>query len=156
MSPFVVVMLDFLLKAFCDSYLLEFQYLVELSMLDGETFLRFLPSVIGASAVCLASHTLGLEAWVSCHASLCFLSRRPSFVARLKQNYSFYVCDARSGGSVNEYCLFVAGEHRADESLSAAQSDGVCTEPVRCLHARAHLVTNSRPREIQKRQVRSL
>ena len=82
LSPFVVFLLDFLLKAFCDSYLLGFQYLVELSMLDGETFLRFLPSVIGASAVCLASHTLGLEAWVSCHASLCFLSGRPSFFRR--------------------------------------------------------------------------
>ena len=51
-------------------------------MLDGETFIRFLPSVIGASAVCLASHTLGLDAWVSFRASLCFLYGRPSFFRR--------------------------------------------------------------------------
>lgn len=40
-------------------------YLVELSMLDAETYHRFQASEIAASAVCLACHTLGLEAWSS-------------------------------------------------------------------------------------------
>jgi len=34
-------------------------YLVELSMLDGERFLKYLPSVISTSCVCFAHHTLG-------------------------------------------------------------------------------------------------
>lgn len=40
-------------------------YLIELSMLDAETYHRFQASEIAASAVCLACHTLGLEAWPS-------------------------------------------------------------------------------------------
>ena len=47
---------------YCHFY---FQYLVELSLIDSETFLRFLPSQIAAAAVCLASHTVGNEPWVS-------------------------------------------------------------------------------------------
>ena len=39
------------------------QYLAELTILDGQTFLRFKPSVIGAASVALARHTLGLAAW---------------------------------------------------------------------------------------------
>jgi cyclin A len=38
-------------------------YLNELSLLDGETFMRYTPSVLAASSVALACHTLGLEAW---------------------------------------------------------------------------------------------
>merc|ERR1712142_622485 len=39
------------------------QYLSELTLLDGETYLCYLPSVIGAAAVALARHTLGFAAW---------------------------------------------------------------------------------------------
>lgn len=39
------------------------QYLAELTMLDAETYLHFLPSVIGAASVALSRHTLGLVAW---------------------------------------------------------------------------------------------
>jgi len=39
------------------------QYLAELTLLDGETYLCHLPSVIGAAAVALARHTMGFAAW---------------------------------------------------------------------------------------------
>jgi len=54
---------------FCQMFRLEEQtlhlsmYLNELSLLDGETFMRYTPSVLAASSVALACHTLGLEAW---------------------------------------------------------------------------------------------
>jgi hypothetical protein len=35
------------------------QYLVELTLMDAQTYLHFLPSVIGAAGVALARHTLG-------------------------------------------------------------------------------------------------
>jgi cyclin A len=38
-------------------------YLNELSLLDGESFLKFSPSVLAAASVALSRHTLGLEAW---------------------------------------------------------------------------------------------
>lgn len=38
-------------------------YLSEMSLVDGENFLRFPPSQVGGAAVALARHTLGLEAW---------------------------------------------------------------------------------------------
>merc|ERR1719369_1819606 len=38
-------------------------YLNELSLLDGETFMRYPPSILAASSVALARHTLGREAW---------------------------------------------------------------------------------------------
>merc|ERR1719509_104850 len=38
-------------------------YINELSLLDGETFLRFSPSILAASSVALARHTLGDQAW---------------------------------------------------------------------------------------------
>jgi cyclin A len=41
------------------------QYLAELSLLDAQTYLHFVPSVIGAASVALARHTLGLAAWDS-------------------------------------------------------------------------------------------
>lgn len=41
------------------------QYLAELTLLDGQTYLHFIPSVIGAAGVALARHTLGLSAWDS-------------------------------------------------------------------------------------------
>ena len=34
-------------------------------MIDDSPYLKHLPSVIAASAVCLANHTLGKEPWVS-------------------------------------------------------------------------------------------
>ncbi len=39
------------------------QYLTELTLMDAESFLPFSPSIIGASAVALSRHTLGLAAW---------------------------------------------------------------------------------------------
>jgi len=41
------------------------QMLCEMTMVDTDTYLQFLPSKIAASCVCLASHTLGAVAWVS-------------------------------------------------------------------------------------------
>jgi len=38
-------------------------YLNELSLLDGESFLKFSPSVLAAASVALSRHTLGQEAW---------------------------------------------------------------------------------------------
>lgn len=38
-------------------------YLVELSMVEADPYLKHLPSTIAASAVCLANHTLGKEPW---------------------------------------------------------------------------------------------
>lgn len=38
-------------------------YLVELTLVDGDVFLKYLPSVIAASAICLANATLGNEVW---------------------------------------------------------------------------------------------
>lgn len=35
----------------------------ELSLLNGDAYLEFLPSVIAASAIAIARHTLGFEAW---------------------------------------------------------------------------------------------
>jgi len=43
------------------------QYFIEASLLDSSTFLRYLPSMIGAAAICLANLTLGCEdTWVRC------------------------------------------------------------------------------------------
>ncbi len=41
------------------------QYLTELTLMDAQTYLHFLPSVIGAASVALSRHTLGLAAWDS-------------------------------------------------------------------------------------------
>jgi len=38
-------------------------YLNELSLLDGRTFLKFPPSMVAASSVVLARHTLGIPSW---------------------------------------------------------------------------------------------
>jgi len=38
-------------------------YINELSLVDGESFLRFSPSLVAASSLALARHTLGQEAW---------------------------------------------------------------------------------------------
>ncbi|XP_013403633.1 G2/mitotic-specific cyclin-A [Lingula anatina] len=38
-------------------------YLVELTLIDIDPYLKFLPSEIAASAVCLANHTLGHQTW---------------------------------------------------------------------------------------------
>ena len=40
-------------------------YLCELAMQDSNRYLKYCPSVIAASAVCLARHTMGQLAWVS-------------------------------------------------------------------------------------------
>ena len=39
------------------------QYLTELTMIDGEAFMPFVPSIIACAAVALARHTMGLAAW---------------------------------------------------------------------------------------------
>lgn len=46
-----------------DSVTLLAQYVCELALLDDDPFLRFPPSLIGAAALCLASHTLGRKPW---------------------------------------------------------------------------------------------
>ena len=38
-------------------------YLTELSLLDGESFLKFRPSLVASSSLVLARHTLDEEAW---------------------------------------------------------------------------------------------
>ena len=38
-------------------------YLVELSLVDAEAFMQFVPSIKASAAVALARHTLGLAAW---------------------------------------------------------------------------------------------
>ncbi|KAL3267478.1 hypothetical protein HHI36_011601 [Cryptolaemus montrouzieri] len=38
-------------------------YLCEMGLLEAEPFLEFLPSVLAASAIALAQHTLGEEVW---------------------------------------------------------------------------------------------
>ena len=52
----------FLFSDHCEATSLA-QYLAELTILDGQTYLGFKPSVIGAASVALARHTLGLAAW---------------------------------------------------------------------------------------------
>jgi len=44
-------------------------YLNELSLLDGRTFLKFPASVVAASSVVLARHTLGMTAWTDAMGS---------------------------------------------------------------------------------------
>ena len=39
------------------------QYLNELSLMSGEDFLRYSPSLVAAASVALARHTLGSEPW---------------------------------------------------------------------------------------------
>lgn len=39
------------------------QYLTELTLIDGEAFMPFSPSLIAAASVALSRHTLGLAAW---------------------------------------------------------------------------------------------
>lgn len=38
-------------------------YLAELAQVDGENFLKYKPSLVAASSVALARHTIGVEAW---------------------------------------------------------------------------------------------
>lgn len=40
-----------------------FQYFCELSMLEADPYLHFLPSLLAASAVALAQHTLSEKVW---------------------------------------------------------------------------------------------
>ena len=41
-----------------------FQYLCELTLIDADPYLKYLPSTIAACSVVLALHTLGLQSWV--------------------------------------------------------------------------------------------
>lgn len=38
-------------------------YLSELTLVEGESFLKYLPSTIAAASICIANHTLEREAW---------------------------------------------------------------------------------------------
>jgi len=40
-------------------------YLNELSLMSGENFLRYTPSLVAAASIALARHTMGVEAWPS-------------------------------------------------------------------------------------------
>ncbi|XP_064609074.1 G2/mitotic-specific cyclin-A-like [Liolophura sinensis] len=40
-------------------------FLIESTLIDAETYMKFLPSTIAAAAVCLANHTFQKEAWSS-------------------------------------------------------------------------------------------
>lgn len=44
-----------------------FQYLCELALVHSDPFLKYLPSQVAASSVCLARHCLKQPAWVSVH-----------------------------------------------------------------------------------------
>ena len=39
------------------------KYLAELSLVDGDPFLQYEPSLVAAASVCLARHTLGHSSW---------------------------------------------------------------------------------------------
>ena len=39
------------------------QYLTELTLIDGEAFMPFSPSIVACASVALSRHTLGLAAW---------------------------------------------------------------------------------------------
>ena len=39
------------------------KYLAELTVVDGDPFLQYSPSVVAAASVCLARHTLGHASW---------------------------------------------------------------------------------------------
>ena len=41
------------------------QYLCELALVNSDPFLKYLPSEVAASSMCLARHTLEQPAWVS-------------------------------------------------------------------------------------------
>ena len=48
-----------------------FQYLCELSLLHGDTFLRFAPSVVSAASLALARHACGAtDTWPECLVTL--------------------------------------------------------------------------------------
>ena len=45
--------------------MVSFQFLAELTLVDMETYLKYLPSITAAASLCLARFSLGLEPWVS-------------------------------------------------------------------------------------------
>ena len=55
------------------------QYLMELTLQDGERYLKYRPSVVAAASICVALHTLALPHWVRQRLSArtaCVLNRR--------------------------------------------------------------------------------
>lgn len=44
---------------------LPFQYVAELSLMEVDPFLKYLPSQIAAAAYCLANYTINRKFWVS-------------------------------------------------------------------------------------------
>lgn len=46
------------------------QYLSELALQDADPYLKYYPSVIAASAICLARHTMAQLAWVRLHSMI--------------------------------------------------------------------------------------
>ena len=54
-----------LLCQYCNhSNCILLQYLCELALVHSDPFLKYLPSEVAASAVCLSRHSLEQEAWV--------------------------------------------------------------------------------------------
>ena len=47
----------------------DLQYLCELTTVDADPYLKYLPSTVAASSVVLALHTLHLPCWVGACAS---------------------------------------------------------------------------------------
>ncbi|XP_078396214.1 cyclin-A2 [Cetorhinus maximus] len=64
-------------------------YLAELSLIDSETFLKYLPSVLAASAFCLANYTISRTSWPRSLAQLTgyVLESLMPCVTDLYQNY---------------------------------------------------------------------
>ncbi len=56
---------SFFCPVVCSLCLCTLQYLSELALLNGDPYLKYSPSVVAASSVCLARHTLQQQAWVS-------------------------------------------------------------------------------------------
>ncbi|XP_048776995.2 G2/mitotic-specific cyclin-A-like [Ostrea edulis] len=84
---------------FCDNLLKECDadeetralamFLAELTLVDSEIFLKYLPSVIASAAVCLARYSLGQEAWPAnlSQTSLYETSHFASCLTELHQTY---------------------------------------------------------------------
>lgn len=60
------------------------QYLCELSLLEADPYLQYMPSVIAAAAMALARHTIGLPMWSA------QLQRRTGYA--LEQLHDVLVC----------------------------------------------------------------
>jgi len=73
-------------------------YLAELSLVDGENFLKYKPSLVAAASVALARHTLDLEAWSP------LLQERSGFqLEELKECFvSLHACFQKAEGNAQQ------------------------------------------------------